>query len=182
MSKPIRRINVFAGPGSGKSTLAPQIYAALKKDGHDVEHVSEFIKDWAYMGIKPQGRDQFYIFAQQMHAEEVKLRHVKLVVTDSPLLMNTAYSEFLGCKFTPRLIEEAQEFDVDYPPINFFIERTVPYNPDGRYQTYEQALEFDKFLLAFLAQHLKSDWIIRIKVDQLNHILSSITDELADPA
>lgn len=178
MSKSIRRINVFAGPGAGKSTLAPQIYAALKKDGYDVEHVSEFIKDWAYMGIKPKGRDQFYIFAQQMHAEEVKLRHVKLVVTDSPLLMNTAYSEFLGCKFTPRLIEEAQEFDADYPPINLFIERTVTYNPDGRYQTYEQALEFDKFLLEFLATHLKSDWIIRVKVDQFDNIMLVVKEEL----
>jgi hypothetical protein len=121
------------------------------------------------MGVKPQGCDQFYIFAQQLHWEDTKLRHVDFVVVESPLLMNSAYSQFYHCPYTRLLIEQSRCFDLDFPPLNFFIDRTVQYNPKGRYQSHTEALEFDQFLLRFLDQNL---------VGSLNHITVNEVDKI----
>jgi adenylate kinase family enzyme len=87
----IRRICLFAGPGSGKSTLAAKIFAALKEQQIQVELINEYIKTWAYTGKVPKSYDQLYVFAKQLNSEDVILRHVPLLITDSPLLLNSAY-------------------------------------------------------------------------------------------
>ena len=38
-------INLFGGPGCGKSTIAAELFAILKKQGYEVELVTEYAKD-----------------------------------------------------------------------------------------------------------------------------------------
>lgn len=152
----IRRINLFAGPGCGKSTLATKIFVRLKEKHRHVELVSEYIKNWAHQGRKPQSYDQLYILAKQLKAEDDLLRSdVRAIVTDSPILMNPAYSSFYNFRPAIHLVKLAQEFDKDFPSLNFFIKRTVKYQRKGRYQTLGQAKVFDDHLRYFLATHLE---------------------------
>lgn len=173
----IRRINFMAGPGCGKSTLAARTFAELKVRGHDVEHIPEYIKTWAHEGRKPQSFDQLYVFAKQVKAEDVILRNVGLIVTDSPLLMNTAYSAFYKTPYYDHLVRLAQEFDRRFPPLNLFIERTVPYVEKGRYQNHEQAVEFDNFLKKFLAENLIGE-IHYVRVEEFDSIIGLIEREV----
>ena len=146
MNQKIRRVNVFGGPGLGKSTLAAKLFAELKIKSYDVEHISEFIKTWAHAGRIPESFDQHYVFAKQLHAEDMALRNVKLIVTDSPLLLNCAYGRFYGFHPYLEMIAIAKHFDEVFPPLNLLIQRTVDYNEAGRYQNLDQAKKFDVLL------------------------------------
>lgn len=174
----IRRINVFAGPGSGKSTTAARIFAELKIRGYDVEHISEYVKTWAHEGRKPQSYDQLYIFAKQCKAEDVILRNVKLIVTDCPLLMSTAYASEYGFVGTPELISLGQQFDLDFPPLNLFIDRTVAYQQNGRFQKEDEAKQFDIHLRKFIDENVGP--VFPIHVDEFDNIMTLIESFLHD--
>lgn len=173
MSKAIRRICLFGGPGLGKSTLATKIFFTLKEKNHNVELVSEFIKTWAHEGRKPQSYDQVYVFGKQLHSEDVVLRHVPIVITDSPILLSSAYSMFYGFGGSEHLTAIARQFELDFPSLNLFIERTVEYQQSGRYQNYDKAVEFDGFLQEYLENNLESK-AHSVRLDKFEDIMSMI--------
>lgn len=179
MSNKIRRVNFYSGPGAGKSTLAARTFAELKIRGYDIEHIPEYIKTWAHEGRKPISYDQLYVFAKQLKAEDVILRNVDLIVTDSPLLMNAAYSKLYNVPCTPHLIKLAQEFDREFQPINFFINRTVPYVNKGRYQDNNVAIYFDSFLLDFLEENLQGN-CHHVEVGDFLDIIRTIEESVSN--
>lgn len=154
----VRRINFYAGPGCGKSTTACDVFAKLKnKVIHEkldiqIELVQEYVKSWAWEGIKPKGFDQFYICAQQMRREEIPLRNgVDIIVTDSPLLMQCAYARKYLSPYWEHLVGIAEEFEKQYKSLHVFLERgDRPYVPKGRYETLEQAKEMDSYIKSML--------------------------------
>lgn len=173
----IRRLNFFAGPGAGKSTLAARTFAELKIRGYDVEHIPEYIKTWAHEGRSPTSYDQLYVFAKQLKAEDVILRNVQTIVTDSPLLMNTAYSRLYNFQCSQDLIKICQQFDKDFPPLNLFIERTVDYVEKGRFQNHQEAVDFDVFLKKHLEEHLQGN-VISVHVNKFDQIIDTIGSAL----
>lgn len=175
----IRRICMYGGPGSGKSTVSARIFSEMKMRGFDVEHISEYIKTWAHENRKPQSYDQLYVFAKQLKSEDVILRNVDHIVTDSPLLMNTAYANLYNFGPVEHIINLAKQFDRDFPALNFFIERTVDYVDKGRYQSWEQAVEFDKFLLDFLDEHLEGE-LIKITVEDFWETCATVEERLSN--
>jgi nicotinamide riboside kinase len=177
MDKKIRRICLYGGAGTGKSKLAGRIFGELGRQHHDIEYVQEWIKWWAYEGRKPEGRDQVFIFSNQLRAEELALRHVDLLVTDSPLLLNTAYSTYYGCEDAPELVKIAQRFERDYPALNLYLDRNVPFKQKGRYDDETQCRAFDDFLRHFLVQNLHSTRI-GIDVNDFEHIMNLILPAL----
>lgn len=178
----IRRICLFGGPGSGKSTTTARIFTELKIRGYDIEHVTEYIKTWAYEGRMPQSYDQLYVFAKQIRSEDVLLRRgVQYIVTDSPVLMNAAYSAHYGFVAIEQLIGLSKQFDRDFPAVNLFIERSVPYVQKGRFQNPDEAVEMDKFLYNFLSTNLEQP-ITKIKVDDFDNILSVVESAIQSSA
>jgi hypothetical protein len=171
----IRRISLHGGPGSGKSRTAAAIFSRLLK--YNIAHVTEWIKKWAILGIKPQSYDQLLVFANQLSEEDMLLRQAELIVTDSPVMLNLAYSAYYGCEYVTPMIAVAKNYERDFPAINFFIERTVPYETFGRYQNYEEALAFDNHLKSFLSEHLESP-CISVKVDEIDTILTKIEESI----
>lgn len=180
-SNKMRRVNFFSGPGCGKSTVAARTFAEMKIRGHDCEHISEFVKTMAHEGRFPQSYDQVHIFGEQIHREDIALRHVDFIVTDCPLLMCCAYAHFYKAPSEDNLIEIAIDFDMDFPALNFYLERTVDYKDKGRYQNLDQAKEFDDFLTDFMQEHLRDHWK-RVKVEDFENICAEIEAALEDNA
>lgn len=154
----MRRINIFGGPSIGKSTVAAWLFARLKQDGHNVELVSEWIKAWAWQGIKQNGFDQLYIFAKQLRKEDIILRNGGIIISDSPLLMQLAYIK--ECPVTSTdlygpLYNIANEYERQYPSFNVVLERdpSHSYEQSGRYQTEEQAIKMDQAIHSVLEKH-----------------------------
>lgn len=145
--KKIRRIGIWGGPCCGKSTMAARLFSDLKSRGHNVEHVTEHVKNWAFLGRAPTGFDQVYLCAHQLHREEIILRNSSaVVVSESPLRIGLMYairSNMPGWKHLGAL---ADEFEKVYPSVNFLITRAAGYNPEGRFETPEQAVEIDELI------------------------------------
>lgn len=142
----IRRICLCGVAGTGKSTLAAKLYSKLKEEDYPVELVGEYVKPWAYQKRFPQSYDQVYIFGKQLHAEDVYLRHVQTIITDSPLLLSIVYSKHYKVDFWQHFVPLMQHVDVKYPPLYFYLHRRDDYNPNGRYQTPMDLLEIDEVL------------------------------------
>lgn len=148
------RINFFGGPGSGKSTTAPWVFSMLKRDKASIELVTEYVKSWATQKRKVNEFDQIYLFGKQMQYEYRFLNAgIKNIVTDSPVLLSSVYASvyFKDINVADDLEHMADEYEKKYPSINIFLDRgDKPYNPEGRYQTYEEAKEIDKLILKVL--------------------------------
>lgn len=142
----IKRINLVGGPGVGKSTIAADIWSALKKLHKPVELVDEAIKGMAWQKIPPQGFDSVWLFGKQLHREEVVLRSGGMVVTSGPLLLQTGYMFANNTAYTAGMVKVAQAFEAAYPSLSVWIERDVPYQSEGRYETSEQAKHMDDVL------------------------------------
>lgn len=174
----IRRINLFAGSGAGKSVVAAFIFAELKKLDVNIEHVQEYVKVKAIQKHFPTSFDQFHIFGRQLNKEDRILPYIEHIVTDSPLLLNAAYSKYYGCPFWKECIDVAHMFEEKYPSFNLFLDRKdLLYSQIGRYQDLDQAIQMDENILNLLNENnipykvIKSnDWdkILMVVKNRLN--------------
>ncbi len=128
-------INLFAGPGTGKSTTAAGLFFLMKHAGYNVELINEFAKQLVWQERHRTFSDQYYISAKQNHKLEVLRDKVDYVITDSPLPLSLVYApkKYFG-NFRNMLMEIFNSYD----NINYFLNRTKPYNPIGRNQTEEE--------------------------------------------
>jgi hypothetical protein len=140
-------VNLFAGPGTGKSTTAAKIFAALKDRGINAELAGEYAKDLTWARRFGTLADQLYVFGKQHHRIYRLAQDCDVIITDSPILMGLAYTADYPADFK-RTVRWAFE---RYRNINFFLERTKPYNPKGRNQTLEEAKQKDLDILRILS-------------------------------
>jgi thymidylate kinase len=134
-------VNFYGGPGSGKSTSAARVFSELKDLGYNVELATEYAKDLTWQESFNILRNQLYIFAKQQHRIWRLDGKVQIILTDSPLLNSMVYMENeTSDLFKSLVVEEYQK----RPTINIFLNRTKPYNPSGRNQSEEEAIELDK--------------------------------------
>jgi len=154
MNKKTTVINLFAGPGAGKSTTAAGIYFMLKKQSASVELVREYVKDWAWQSRKIDPLNQFYISGQQAHKESLLYGKVDWIITDSPIVSAGYYQERYSDKnyMTPAILAFMQHAveskGVTYE--NYILKRNGSYDPDGRFEDEQQALEIDYEMEQFL--------------------------------
>lgn len=144
------RINLFGGPGAGKTTTSSFAFGAMKDDGRSVELAREFIKTWAYQKREVKPMDQITIFGRQFEEEYQYLSNgVKNVVTDSPVFLSYVY----GKKYVPHLnmhphiLGLVQAYNAEHESLNIFLDRgNKAYDPMGRWQSPEEAIELDKMI------------------------------------
>jgi len=154
----IRRICIYGAPGTGKSTIAAFIYATLKENHYNVEMVREHVKTWAYLNKKPESFDQVYLFAEQLHAEDVLLRAgVDYVISDCPILFAYFYSYLQKMPGWTCLAAIAREFDKKYAQIGIYLGLPDHYEEFGRFQTLEEAQEIDRSMLNMLKGQIAAD-------------------------
>ena len=142
-----RRICLYGGPGCGKSTVAASLFASMKAKGHEIEYVTEYVKNWTFLRRPPEGFDQIYLFGKQMNREDVVLRYNNsfVVVTDSPLFMSCCYAEKYGTIGWSHLWGIAEEFEQVYPSVHIFLKRPAAYKESARFQGLSAAKDMDSF-------------------------------------
>lgn len=141
-------INLIASPGSGKSTTAAGVFHHLKLAGMDVELVGEYAKELTWHERQDCLKCQPYIFGKQLYRIEKLLGKVKYIITDSPIILGIVYAEINGYPqcFSDFIAHEFKKMD----NINFLLERTKKYNPNGRNQTEEEANEIQNKIVGIL--------------------------------
>ena len=150
------RINLYGGPGAGKSTTAAWLFSELKRRNISIEHVSEYVKGWAYQKRKINKYDQLYLFGKQHQMEYKFLSNgVKNIVTDSPCLLSAIYAEVNGCReLSIHLGEICKIYEADFPSLNIFMDRgNKPYDSTGRWQTKEESIELDRKIKEFVTEY-----------------------------
>lgn len=138
--------NFFAGPGTGKSTMTAGVFSELKWRGIDCEMVTEYAKDKVWEGATTIFGCQPYIFGKQLFRIHRLNGKVQIVVTDSPILLAPAYDSKKSEIFLQHVVEEFSQ----YENYNIFLKRLKPYNPNGRFQTLEDAIKKDQEILDLL--------------------------------
>lgn len=147
----LKVINIFGGPGTGKSTTAAYIFHEMKCSGANVELVTEYAKDMVWEGRMNVMTDQLYMAAKQNRKlERLVDQGLEMAITDSPLILGALYqSPGYYSLFEPFLVEVYNS----YQNLNIFLERSTEYNPLGRNQTLEEAIEIDRQNILLLEKH-----------------------------
>ena len=138
MSKQTIVVNLYGQPSCGKSTGAAYIFSQLKMRGIDTELVTETVKDMVWEHNDDALTNQLYILG--LHSQRFwRLRHqVRVIVTDSPILLTEIYNSFEKCGFYPsKSIEKcvndtAEAFSSLFDNLNFFVKPVKKYNPKSR--------------------------------------------------
>ncbi len=147
-------INIFGGPGCGKSIAAADVYSDLSKDGHTVELVREYIKDWVWEGRKRFFLDQIYILGKQMRREQICLGQLDFIVTDSPVWLSPFYEYKYG-KHCDTVFDVVKHYSNEihsngHRTMNFFLARQGEYVETGRYQSHLESILIDEEIRKFL--------------------------------
>lgn len=152
-------INLFGGSGVGKSTVAALLFARMKMLGLHVELVREYVKLWAWSGRKVRREDQIYLLGKQSAYESMLYGKVDYIVTDSPVLLAGMYAEWHNgadgqyvTAAANSFIEQAKRTSQANPK-NYVLERSGPFDPRGRWESAEEAIELDEFLGKYLQYH-----------------------------
>lgn len=139
-------VNFFAGPGTGKSTTTALTFGKLKMAGRNVEIAHEFAKDLTWEGRSKALSFQPYIIGKQMYKVVRLFGEVEAILTDSPILFGEIYARESGDYAYDPFCEFIWETFLAWNTLNIFIERDTdlkPYNPRGRNQSEDEALELD---------------------------------------
>lgn len=130
-------INLFGAPGSGKSTLRSGLFYELKMNHYEVEDVTEYAKDMVWEERHNIFQDQLYMLAKQ-NRKLLRLNNkVDYVVTDSPIILGTAY--LANTVYDNTLKELIKEVFLSYDNYNILINRRHRYNENGRNQNEQES-------------------------------------------
>jgi nicotinamide riboside kinase len=175
----IERISVFGGPGSGKTTLAARIFAELKTRRRKVEHIPEYVKRMAYANEQPRSFDQLYIIAKQLHREDQILRYVPTIVTDCPIMMCACYAKLYDFRCWQELLSIAKQWELAHPAFNLLIDRFVPYNTNGRFQSEEEAHVVDQLIYDVIMENLPQLTIVRLDGQKSSRVGKGAPEEIS---
>jgi hypothetical protein len=139
-------VNFFGGPGISKTTMMANCFANLKWDFIDCEISTEYAKDKVWEGSSHVLENQFYISAKQHHRLYNLNGKVKVILTDSPLLLGIYYGKNEPKEFKDMLLTYFNQFN----NLNVLLTREKKYNPNGRLQTEEQSRQIDNEIIKIL--------------------------------
>lgn len=148
-------VNIYGGPGAGKSTTALQLVAELKKLGYHADYVSEVAKELVYAKdfehLDGTLKNQSKILSEQKRRLDIMLDNVDVVVTDSPLLLNTVYLK----ENAPEYIESVFSQYENYNNYNVVVERdlSVEFEQEGRIHNLEESIKKDGEINTLLDSH-----------------------------
>lgn len=143
-------INLFSGPSAGKSTMATGLFNKLKTQNINSEYVDEYAKHLVWSENYATLANQIYVSATQYYKEWILYNKVDVIITDSPIILGLIYwSDKTSPEykfFYSLLIELFKKQN----SINFFINRSKPYNKTGRIESEDQAKLIDSLIKEML--------------------------------
>lgn len=143
-------INLIGGPGIGKSTIAAGLFYKMKRKGYSVEIIYEYTKEKIWEESFQTLEDEIYLFAKQLHKQWRLENKVDFIIVDHPLFNSAIYDGAKsGLYFKDFVLEQYNRFN----NLNFFINRNVLYETNGRVQTEKDAIELDKNILKFMKEN-----------------------------
>lgn len=158
-------VNLFGGPGIGKTTTANSLVGNLKRSDIDAVYISEYIKELIYKANS--GRvsladkeiakklldgslySQSCVFSRQKEMLDIHVDQVPVVVTDSPLPLNTIY---LKDKSEPYCRDVMRCFNDEYVNLNIVLERdpNALFQTEGRIHDKNESVVKDREIVKFL--------------------------------
>jgi hypothetical protein len=164
-------VNFFAGAGGGKSTLSADIFSRLKKLNVETELALEFAKDLVWEENESL-KNQIYVFGNQLQRIERVNNKVDVIVTDSPLLLSIIFRPNHIPKTLDKLVLETFN---SYNNVNYFIERSHQYNPNGRLEkTVEEAIIKDNQIKQLLVNNNIQYESVLSNEECINNIVNDI--------
>lgn len=144
-------ICLYGGPSAGKSTTCAGVFYHLKLKGYNGEMNREYVKEWVWENRDIRVGDQTFFFAEQSRKERIYIENgLDFIVTDSPLVLThfygLKYDELeQNCNTSLVMLKHHHEFckSRGYKVEHYLLRRKKPYNPAGRYQTEEEAKQYD---------------------------------------
>lgn len=168
-----KRICLFAGPGAGKSTTAFWILWRLKSLGVQCDFSREWIKRWAFAKREMDRlTDQVIVMGRQVEEECEALATGAVVVTDSPVLLQAAYSTYDEDVRRAIIIEKGLQ--AKYPTCNLFIDRYQRgFDGRGRWEGEAQAIAKDAAILDLMNQ-AGLEWV-NVRHDDYDTVWKALT-------
>jgi len=146
-------VNLFGGPGTGKSTTAAGVFYRLKTQGTNAELIGEYAKDRTWLNDSSTLLCQPYVTSKQLFRQYRVNGKVDIAVTDSPFILGLCYPGFGNTdSWAKGVLEQFELFN----NLNIFLERDLEvhrYNPKGRNQNVDQAIEKDLDIKNMLVEH-----------------------------
>ena len=167
-------IGLWGGPGTGKSTRAASLYAQMKEANINCELVREYVKDWAWEGKKIGKYDQMYFLVQQFKRETILYNKVDYVITDSPFLLAGFYAKYyLAQDFIASASLDMRKLASEEGVVfrDFYLERQKEYNPNGRYETEDEAKKIDVSIKEFLVDYSIDYTYVQDSEDKKNNTI-----------
>lgn len=143
-------VNYFAGPSAGKTTAALELTAALKKEGYNVEYVSEFSKELVLENRIDELSNQEFVTDEQYHRLDRLRNSVDIIVTDSPVLLGKVYGEK---SISEEYSQQIKDYHNSFENLNLFVARSDTFQTEGRVHNLEQSKELDNKIITMLREN-----------------------------
>lgn len=167
-------VNLFAGAGAGKSTFSASLFAELKRRGIDCELATEYAKDCVWEDRTEVFNHQLYITGKQYYRIARVVGKVDVVITDSPLLLGTVYDVYHNENFKNYLLDIHNSWN----NFNIFLMRGEDYNSNGRNQTKEEAITYDKDIIKLLEyNNIKYVMCMREDINDMADVIEGIINK-----
>jgi len=154
-------INLYGGPGTGKSQTAAEFFSLIKKIEKERKISSALVlekaKMYAWLKVELSEKMQNFLYFSQLGEEQSLNGAVDMIITDCATSICCFYQYYYSNEtslLAYESVKRQQSINLD-----FWCPRLKPYNPAGRYQTAEEAIEVDVALKNFLKNTMKLNLI-----------------------
>ena len=137
-------INLFGGPGVGKTATALSLTGLLRKKGISCDYASEGVKDHVYESNLVALDCQPAIAGEQIKRLHRLDKQVKIIITDSPILINTLHPGFGVTELYKSWLVEIHNMFNNFNIVLQVDREKQSYEQKGRTESKERATEMDK--------------------------------------